>query len=112
VLYLTLALAELRLADARVIPPIPMLAFLLLINGGYLIAFTAANGQTIGKMLTRVRVTSEDGGRVDVAGAFLRAAGVLLSIATLGLPYVPALVSSDKRALHDRLAGTRVIKHA
>jgi uncharacterized RDD family membrane protein YckC len=112
VLYLTLALAELRLADARVIPPIPMLAFLLLINGGYLIAFTAANGQTIGKMLTGVRVTSEDGGRVDVAGAFLRAAGVLLSIAILGLPYVPALVSSDKRALHDRLAGTRVIKRA
>ncbi len=112
VLYLTLALAELRLADALVIPPIPMLAFLLLINGGYLIAFTAANGQTIGKMLTGVRVIGDDGGRVEVAGAVLRAAGVLLSIATLGLPYVPALVSSDRRALHDRLAGTRVIKHA
>jgi uncharacterized RDD family membrane protein YckC len=28
---------------------------------------------------------------------------------TLGLSYVPALFSSDHRALHDRLAGTRVV---
>jgi uncharacterized RDD family membrane protein YckC len=42
----------------------------------------------------------------------LRSAGILLAIVTLGLPYLPVFVSRDGRALHDRLAGTRVIKHA
>jgi uncharacterized RDD family membrane protein YckC len=112
VLYLTLAIAGLSFADVRVIPAIPMVAFLLLLNGGYLVAFTAANGQTIGKMLTNIRVVGRDGGRVDVAGAVIRATGVLLSLIPLGLPYVAVFASSHRRALHDRLAGTRVIKTA
>jgi uncharacterized RDD family membrane protein YckC len=112
VLYLTLAIAGLSFADVRVIPLIPMAAFLLLLNGGYLVAFTAANGQTIGKMLTNIRVVGRDGGRVDVAGAVIRAAGVLLSLIPIGLPYVAVFASAHRRALHDRLAGTRVVKNA
>ena len=53
VLYLTLAIAGLSFADVRVLPLVPMGAFLLMLNGGYLIAFTAAGGQTIGKMIAR-----------------------------------------------------------
>lgn len=112
VLYLTLAIAGLSMRDMAILPPIPMGAFLLLLNGGYLVAFTAANGQTIGKMLFGVRVIGDDEGRVAIADAVVRAAGVMLTIVTLGLAYVPVLVSRDGRALHDRLAGTRVIKHA
>jgi uncharacterized RDD family membrane protein YckC len=92
------------------LPPIPLGAFLLLLNGGYLVAFTAAGGQTIGKMMTGVRVMGDDGQRVDVAGAVLRGAGCLLSIVTLGLGYLPVFFSADARALHDRIAGTRVVK--
>jgi hypothetical protein len=40
----------------------------------------------------------------------LRAAGCMLVPVTFGLSYVPALVTSDHRALHDRLAGTRVVR--
>jgi uncharacterized RDD family membrane protein YckC len=112
VLYLTLAIAGLSLVDFMILPPIPMAGFLLLLNGGYLVAFTAANGQTIGKMLFGIRVIGDDHGRVAVKGAVLRSAGILLAIVTLGLPYLPVFVSRDGRALHDRLAGTRVIKHA
>jgi uncharacterized RDD family membrane protein YckC len=111
VLYFTLAVTGLSLIDIFVIPAVPMLAFLMLLNGGYLVAFIAASGQTIGKMLTGIRVVNHDGGRVDVPGALLRAAGVLLAVVTFGLPYLPVLVSGEKRALHDRLAGTRVIRH-
>ena len=32
------------------LPPVPLGAFFLLVNGGYLASFTAAGGQTIGKM--------------------------------------------------------------
>jgi uncharacterized RDD family membrane protein YckC len=112
VLYLTLAIAGLSFADVRIVPLIPMAAFLLLLNGGYLIAFTAASGQTIGKMLAHIRVIGDDGGRVDVAGAVLRAIGVGVSVVTLGLPYLVVLFSANGRALHDRLAGTRVVKSA
>jgi uncharacterized RDD family membrane protein YckC len=29
---------------------------------------------------------------------------------TAGLTYVPVFVTADRRALHDRLAGTRVVR--
>jgi uncharacterized RDD family membrane protein YckC len=112
VLYLTLAIAGLSFDAVRSIPAIPMAAFLLMLNAGYLIAFTAAGGQTIGKMIAGIRVVGDDGGRVDLAAAVLRSAGVILSLAALGLPYLPALFTEDARAVHDRLAGTRVVKNA
>ncbi len=112
ILYLTLAIAGLPLTwlNVAVLPAVPTAAFLLLLNGGYLVAFTAAGGQTIGKMLTGIRVTSEEGHRVDVGRAVVRAAGCLLSLLTVGLAYLPAFASPDARALHDRLARTRVVR--
>ncbi|MGE3276057.1 MAG: RDD family protein [Vicinamibacterales bacterium] len=109
VLYLTLRLLGLTLADWRALPLFPLVAFLLLLDGGYLTAFTAAGGQTIGKMTTGIRVIGDDGRAVDAAGAVLRAVGCGLSLVTLGLGFLPAVVSKDGRALQDRLAGTRVI---
>lgn len=110
VLYFTLAIAGLTADQLSVLPPIPLGAFLLLLNGGYLVAFTAAGGQTIGKMLMSLRVMGDDGQRVDLAGAVLRSAGCLLSVLTAGLGYLPAFVTADGRALQDRLAGTRVVR--
>jgi uncharacterized RDD family membrane protein YckC len=109
VLYLTLAIAGLTLTDAAVIPPIPLGAFFVMMNGGYLIVFTAASGQTIGKMISGIRVIGDDGNRVDLGGSMLRAAGCAASLLTLGLGYLPAFVSADRRALQDRIAGTRVV---
>jgi uncharacterized RDD family membrane protein YckC len=112
VIYLTLAIAGLTLTAANVaeLPIVPTAAFLLLLNGGYLVAFTTAGGQTIGKMLTGIRVMTEEGTRVDLGRAVLRAGGCLVSLLTAGLAYLPALFSADSRALHDRLAGTRVVR--
>jgi uncharacterized RDD family membrane protein YckC len=111
VLYFTLAIASLTVAQVPLLPPIPLVAFLLILNGGYLVAFTVAGGQTIGKMTTGVRVMGDDGRRVDLAGAILRAAGCFLSVVTLGLGYLPVFFSADARALHDRIAGTRVVRN-
>jgi uncharacterized RDD family membrane protein YckC len=112
VIYLTLAITGLSLAQWRTIPPVPMVSFLLLMNGGYLAGFTAASGQTIGKMTAGIRVISHDGDGVTIAGAVLRAIGALVSVALAGLPFWAALLSQDGRALHDRLAGTRVVRNA
>lgn len=110
VLYLTLRLSDLTLDDWRLLPVVPMGAFLILLVAGYLIAFTAAGGQTIGKMATRIKVIADDGRPVDVSAAVLRMAGNAVTIATLGLVWLPVLFAADARSLADRLAGTRVVR--
>jgi uncharacterized RDD family membrane protein YckC len=111
VVILTLRIAGLQTttADLLVLPPVPFLGFLALLAFGYLASFTVAGGQTIGKMILKLRVIGDDGRPVDAAGGALRAAGCMLVPITLGLSYVPVLFTSDHRALHDRLAGTRVV---
>jgi uncharacterized RDD family membrane protein YckC len=88
---------------------VPLLLFFVILDGGYLVAFIAASGQTIGKMVTHLRVMRDDGRRVDVGGAVLRAAGCGLSLLTAGLGYLPAFITADGRALQDRLSKTRVV---
>jgi len=112
VLYLTLRVTGLQnsVDDLRVLPAIPFVGFLATLAFGYVAAFTVAGGRTIGKMAMRLRVIGDDGRPVDAAGGMLRALGCMLVPLTLGLSYLPALFTSDHRALHDRLAGTRVVQ--
>jgi uncharacterized RDD family membrane protein YckC len=112
VLVLTVRMAGLTLTwtDVRALPPVPFIGFLGLLSLGYVAAFTVAGGQTIGKMLTGARVIGDDGRPVDVAGGVLRALGCALVPLTFGLSYGPVLMTIDRRALHDRLAGTRVVR--
>jgi uncharacterized RDD family membrane protein YckC len=110
VLHFTLRLTGLTVDDITRLPFTPLLGFLALLNGGYLTMFTAASGQTMGKMATGVKVVSMDGGTVPFGHAVLRAILWLLTIVPLGVGAIPALLTDDRRALHDRLADTRVIK--
>jgi uncharacterized RDD family membrane protein YckC len=108
VLYFTLKMAALTLADWRAVPLLPLLAFLVLVKLSYFSMFTAAGGQTIGKMGSGIRVVGEDGARVDIMQAVRRSLAGIVSCVTLGLAFVPALLG-DGRALHDRFARTRVV---
>jgi uncharacterized RDD family membrane protein YckC len=112
ILYLTLKITGLQstLDDLRVLPAVPFVGFLALLAFGYVGAFTVAGGQTIGKMLLSLRVIGDDGRPIDAAGGMLRALGCMLVPVTFGLSYLPALFTSDHRAIHDRLAGTRVVR--
>lgn len=112
VLYLTLRVTGLQntFDDLQVLPPVPFVGFLAVLAFGYVAAFTVGGGQTIGKMMLSLRVIGDDGRPVDTAGGMLRALGCMLVPVTLGLSYLPALFTSDHRALHDRLAGTRVVR--
>lgn len=113
VLFLTLHVSELTVDEWRVLPLAPLAAFLLLLCGGYVVLFTAAGGQTIGKMATRIRVVgmSEDGRSLSVSfgTAMVRAMACLGSVVALGAGFLPALISPDRRAFHDRIAETRVV---
>lgn len=114
VLYFTLLVCDLTLAEVQRIPIAPFAAFLAVLNGGYMAAFTAAGGQSFGKMAAGTRVVSSDahvwGDRVTLGQSALRAALFLMSALPAGLGFVPALLGPDHRALHDRLAHTRVVK--
>jgi uncharacterized RDD family membrane protein YckC len=114
IVYLTLRVTGLSnsLEDLRVLPPIPFVGFLALLAFSYVATFTVAGGQTIGKMLMSLRVIGDDGRPIDAAGGMLRAAACMLVPITFGLSYIPALVTADHRALHDRLAGTRVVRES
>jgi uncharacterized RDD family membrane protein YckC len=115
VVYFTLKLCDLTFAQVLILPMAPLLSFLALLNGGYLSTFVAAGGQTIGKMAAGIRVVPADPGaprseRVSFGQAVVRAAGYLASALPAGLGFLPAFFGEERRALHDRLADTRVVK--
>lgn len=108
VVVFTLRLAELPLAQVLELPAIPMLAFFALIALGYELLFTAAHGQTVGKMVMGLKVVSDD--EASEARVSLRQAAVrALSMLPLGAGLVAALVG-ERQAVHDRLAHTRVVR--
>ena len=85
--------------------------FTLIFAGVYVTVLQAATGQTIGKLVVRARVVLVDGGPVPVGVALLRFFAYFISCVTFGLGYLMAGLRSDKRALHDLIAGTRVERH-
>ena len=115
VVYFTLKICDLTFAQVLTLPRAPLVSFLVLLNGGYLSTFVAAGGQTIGKMAAGIRVIPADPAaplseRVSFGQAVVRAAGYLVSALPVGLGFLPALFGQERRALHDRLADTRVVK--
>jgi uncharacterized RDD family membrane protein YckC len=109
VVYFTVRMAGLSMSEWNVLPLLPMLTFLGLLKISYFYAFTAVGGQTIGKMAVGTCVIAEDGAPVDAARAMRRTCAGVLSALLLGLGFAPALFG-NRRALHDRLAGTRVVR--
>jgi uncharacterized RDD family membrane protein YckC len=112
VVYFTLRVSRLDTSGLALLPPAPLAAFLLLLNGGYLTVFTAATGQTIGKMALHLRVISAADEPLTIGGALLRAAALLVCALPAGLGLMPAAFDRAGRGLHDRLAATRVISTA
>lgn len=109
VIYFTMQICGLTWEDFGILPKGPLLAFLLVQNGGYLVAFTAG-GQTLGKMATGIRVVPTDSeGTLDFPRALTRTALWLLLAVPAGLGFL-TLFNRDHRGLHDRAAGTRVVR--
>jgi uncharacterized RDD family membrane protein YckC len=109
VFYSTLRMTALTTDDWRALPLVPFIAFLVLVKLAYFAAFTALGGQTIGKMAAGIRVVADDQLIMDPARAIKRTLTSAVSLASLGLGLIPALIGPDRRALHDRVAHTHVI---
>jgi uncharacterized RDD family membrane protein YckC len=110
VIYFTMQICGITLGEIGLLPKVPLLAFLFVQNGGYLVAFTAG-GQTLGKMAAGIRVVSADSeSTLDLGRAFLRTLVWFVLAVPVGLGFLTALFSRNHRGLHDRFAGTRVVR--
>ncbi len=70
---------------------------------------TRNNGQTVGKMLMKIRVVKTDGTPISDADAVLRYVGYLLDGIFL-LGWLSALFDENRQCWHDKLANTYVVK--
>lgn len=89
-----------------------LLGYLALLGLLYAAYFTGTTGQTLGKMLFGLRVVGRSGRVPGYPAALGRAALGTLSASVAGLGLVPMLFDPARRALHDRLFGTRVVRPA
>ena len=66
-------------------------------------------GQTLGKKVMNIKVVMDNGADLTVQEAVVRCVGYLVTGITLGLGCLLAL-RPDRKALHDMIASTKVIK--
>jgi uncharacterized RDD family membrane protein YckC len=89
-------------------------------NAGWLIAFLVAvsnviilplfSGQSLGKIITGLRVVNMDGSTPSLGSMAIRqTAGYLFTLLTFGVGLIIACLNTNGRALHDYVAGTMVI---
>lgn len=86
-----------------------LLSFIIFL--AYFTYMEGSNGQTIGKMVTKIKVVREDGGKIDMNQAFTR--NILRVIDGLFAYLIGAILiwrSDKKQRLGDRIAKTIVIK--
>jgi uncharacterized RDD family membrane protein YckC len=112
IVYVTMQLCGLLLGDIDLIPRAPLAGFLVAQNVAYFIVFTAG-GQTPGKMFVGLRIVEEGSDRSpSLTHAALRTLAWIPLALPAGLGLLTALAGDDSRGLHDRVAGTRVLRVA
>ncbi len=83
--------------------------YVLAVCGAYFVFCWARSGQTLPMKTWRIRLVTEQGKPLSISQALRRyllaVPGVLSGIGVLW-----ALIDRDRQFLHDRLAGTRIIK--
>ena len=104
--YLFLSLAR----DAQsAMPRVIFQIYLLSIAGAYFVFCWVRTGQTLAMKTWRIRIVTEEGGTLGAGRAFKRyllaIPGILSGISLLWAPF-----DRQRQFLHDRLAGTRIVR--
>lgn len=88
-----------------------LIQFALMLAGvAYDALFVGRFGATPGKMICNLRIVHPDGSRVSYTRAFGRCGAKWLSGIIFGIGYLMAAFDDEKRALHDQICDTRVIR--
>ncbi len=83
------------------------LMFMLIL---YVVFFLGRFGATPGKMICGLKVVTTDGSRLSYRRALARYFAQILSGMTLCIGYLMIFFDRERRAMHDHLCGTRVIR--
>lgn len=84
--------------------------YLLLVAGTYFSWFWTHGGQTLPMQTWKFRVISADGKQLSLKQAIARYLFAVIGIFFFGCGVIWALFDRDRQFLHDRLAGTRMVK--
>lgn len=76
----------------------------------YMIGFWTWKGQTPGKMAMGIRIVAADGGPIGLGRAIIRYLGFFVSAAILYLGFIMIAFDGRKQGLHDKIAGTFVVR--
>lgn len=85
-------------------------AYILGILFAYFSAFWLRSGQTLAMKTWRIRLVQANGDRLTLRQAVLRFFLALIGLLLGGAGFWWALVDRDRQFLHDRLAGTRLVR--
>ncbi|MCK4936432.1 MAG: RDD family protein, partial [Elusimicrobiales bacterium] len=106
-------LSKLVIAEIIVFNPANELKWKLIWIFLYLIyetIFSSGGRATLGKYIMGIRVRNADGNNLSVGKAFLRSVSYFLSSLPLNAGFLMALFTKKKRALHDFIGSSRVIR--
>jgi uncharacterized RDD family membrane protein YckC len=95
---------QLHLSSDRGLANVALVLWWLVYFGGS----WAATGRTLGMALFGLRVVRPSGERASAGAGVLRAIAFPLSVLLFGLGFLGILFQSERRALHDLIAGTAV----
>jgi len=84
--------------------------YLVLVLGLYFVWCWHHGGQTLPMKTWGLQLVCADGGPVSIPRGTLRYLLACLSMLCAGIGYFWALIDRDGQFLHDRLAGTRIIR--
>jgi uncharacterized RDD family membrane protein YckC len=84
--------------------------YLLAVLFVYFSLFWMRSGQTLAMKTWRIRLVDRNGKPISLKQALLRFILAFLGLGLFGLSIVWALFDRDRQFLHDRLAGTRLVR--
>jgi uncharacterized RDD family membrane protein YckC len=92
-----------------IVVTVTLVVLALLVGALYHVYFWGVRGATPGKELLDLRLEKEDGSSpIGLGRAGVRLLGYLLSAASLGIGFL--MIALGDGGLHDRVAGTRVVR--
>ena len=98
-----------RNADPALTRPLLQM-YLIAVTAAYFVYCWTHGGQTLPMKTWHIRVVTRDGSAIPLRTGLCRYLFALLGFGLLGLGLVWALFDRERQFLHDRLAGTRLIK--
>ena len=80
------------------------------VAGAYFVWQWTHGGQTVPMKTWRLRLVGRDGERVPTRQAVMRYFAAMAGSLALGCGFLWAFVDRDRQFLHDRIAGTRIVR--